>query len=472
MQSSKLYIYGLGGKFIPQAIYMLTNIILARLLSPADFGVIGILAIFFMIAETMMDAGLGGSLINKKNVSKLDCSTVFVFNLTVSHLMYAALFVCADYIESYFGIEGLSTVTRVVSLVFVINSWGLVVSTIITKNLRFKESMILSIVSGIIASIVSIVFALLEFGVYALVAYQLTLALSRVIGSYLIQPMRLSFKFSYKNFKNIAPFGIYTTIVVVIDNIYENILTFLFGKYLNVHQAGYISQSKRIEESASKTLIATINSVAFPVLSKITDENKFVKEAATLYKSICLILFPLLMLVGIYSKEVILILFGREWIDAAPYLSLLIYAGIFMIMESLYRNFIKSLGMVRQLMVYTIYKRVIGFILIFIALTYSIELVLYSYVISAGIAFLLNLFLYCRLIKGDLFHILLKSCSYVLPSLFFLIIIITIENYTNCILYLSLSVSAILLTVYYLFILPKFYNLNIVKFVCGFHKIK
>ena len=132
MQSSKLYIYGLGGKFIPQAIYMLTNIILARLLSPADFGVIGILAIFFMIAETMMDAGLGGSLINKKNVSKLDCSTVFVFNLTVSHLMYAALFVCADYIESYFGIEGLSTVTRVVSLVFVINSCGLVVSIIIS----------------------------------------------------------------------------------------------------------------------------------------------------------------------------------------------------------------------------------------------------------------------------------------------------------------------------------------------------
>ena len=178
------------------------------------------------------------------------------------------------------------------------------------------------------------------------------------------------------------------------------------------------------------------------------------------------------MLVGIYSKEVILILFGREWIDAAPYLSLLIYAGIFMIMESLYRNFIKSLGMVRQLMVYTIYKRVIGFILIFIALTYSIELVLYSYVISAGIAFLLNLFLYCKLINERFFYILLKSCSYVLPSLFFLIIIITIENYTNCVLYLSLSVSAILLTVYYLFILPKFYNLNIVKFVCGFHKIK
>ena len=299
----------------------------------------------------MMDAGLGGSLINKKVITKIDSSTVFVFNLTVSHLLYIILFIGADYIEQYFQITDLSTITRVVGLVFVINSWGLVVNTLIAKELRFKEMMRLSIFSGIIASIVSIVFAACRLGVYSLVAYQLALAICRVIGAYMLHPMRLSFKFSIKSFKEIAPFGMYTTIILVIDNIYENILTVLYGKYLTLRETGYISQSKRIEESASKTLIATINSVAFPLLSSIKEKTLFIKEANDLYKSICLMLFPLLILVSAFSEEVITILLGKEWVDAGIYLSFLIYAGVFMVMEALYRNFIKSLGEVKRLLI-------------------------------------------------------------------------------------------------------------------------
>lgn len=470
MQSSKLYIYGLGGKFIPQAIYILTNLVLARLLSPSDFGVIGVLTVFFMIAETMMDAGLGGSLINKKVITKIDCSTVFVFNLTVSHLLYIVLFIGADYIEQYFQITDLSTIARVVGLVFVINSWGLVVNTLIAKELRFKEMMRLSIISGIIASIVSIVFAACRLGVYSLVAYQLTLAICRVIGAYMLHPMRLSFKFSLKSFKKIAPFGMYTTIILVIDNIYENILTVLYGKYLTLRETGYISQSKRIEESASKTLIATINSVAFPLLSSINEKTLFIKEANDLYKSICLMLFPLLMLVSVFSEEVITILLGKEWMDAGVYLSFLIYAGIFMVMESLYRNFIKSLGEVKQLLIYTVYKRIIGFTLIFAALSISIDYVLYLYVVSAAVAFLLNLYLFCRLTGERFIHHIFRNALYVLPCLVYLFCIVIFEKLGLYQLIYSLLLSVIFMMAYYILILPKFFNLNIVGYVRRFVK--
>lgn len=465
MQSSKLYIYGLGGKFIPQAVYMLTNIVLARLLAPSDFGAIGVLAVFFMIAETMMDAGLGGSLIYKKNVTKIDCSTVFVFNLAVSHLMYFILFMTSSYIEDYFKIENLSTIARIVGLVFVINSWGLVVSTMITKNLQFKELMKLSIISGIIASVVSIGCAICGAGVYALVAYQLVLAISRVVGLYAIYPMHLSLKFSYKSFKEIAPFGVYTTIILIIDNIYENILTILFGKYLNVREAGYISQSKRIEESASKTLMATINNVAFPFLSSVRGKMEFLKEANSLYKSICLMLFPLLLLVSVYSKEIITILLGDEWVKAGKYLSFLIYAGLFMVMESLYRNFIKSLGEVRRLMVYTVYKRIVGFALIFMALTENVNLVLYAYVISSTIAFLLNLYLFCKLIGEKVSSQIFRSVSYVLPCLLYLLSEILVETVTSHEIWFSVLYTAIFMSTYYLIILPKVYKMNVVSYV-------
>lgn len=464
MQSSKLYIYGLGGKFIPQAVYMLTNIVLARLLAPSDFGAIGVLAVFFMIAETMMDAGLGGSLIYKKNITKIDCSTVFVFNLVVSHAMYFALFMTSGYIEDYFSIENLSTIARIVGLVFVINSWGLVVSTMITKNLQFKELMELSIISGVIASVVSIMCAICGLGVYALVAYQLVLALSRVVGLYVIYPMRLSFSFSYKSFKELAPFGIYTTIILIIDNIYENLLTVLFGKYLNVREAGYISQSKRIEESASKTLMSTINNVAFPYLSSVKEKVAFLKESSSLYKSICLMLFPLLTLVSVYSEEIITILLGGEWVKAGKYLSFLIYAGLFMVMESLYRNFIKSLGEVRELMIYTIYKRLIGFVLVFAALTVSVNWVLYAYVISSAIAFFLNLYLFCKLMEEKILSQFFRSVSYIIPCLLYLLSVIFISSITDNKMY-SILYTVLFITMYYLIILPKMYKMSVVNYV-------
>lgn len=468
MQSSKFYLYGLGGKFIPQAVYILTNIILSRLLLPSDFGVIGVLTVFFMIAETLMDAGFGGSLINKKDIKKIDCSTVFVFNLTVSHVLYVFLYVGADYIEKYFLIDNLSTITRIVGLVFVINSWGLVVNTLLIKELRFKDTMNLSIISGIIASIVSIVFAVCKFGVYSLVAYQLTLAICRVIGAYMLHPICLSFKFSLKSFKDIAPFGIYTTIILVIDNIYENILTILYGKYLTLRETGYISQSKRIEESVSKTLVATINGVAFPILSSINEKSVFIKEANDLYKSICLILFPLLILVSVFSDEIINILLGKEWVGAGLYLSLLIYAGVFMLMEALYRNFIKSLGEVKQLLIYTIYKRIVGFLLIFSALAINIDYVLYLYIVSAAVAFLLNLYLFCKLTDESFIPHISRSALYLLPCLVYLSCIVIVNKFWIY----KILFSGFFMLAYYALLLPKFFNLSIAGYVIRYLKQK
>ena len=416
----------------------------------------------------MMDAGLGGSLINKKVITKIDCSTVFVFNLTVSHLLYIVLFIGADYIEQYFKITDLSTITRVVGLVFVINSWGLVVNTLIAKALRFKEMMRLSIICGIIASIVSIVFAACGLGVYSLVAYQLALAICRVIGAYILHPMRLSFKFSIKSFKEIAPFGMYTTFTLIIDNIYENILTILYGKYLTLRETGYISQSKKIEESASKTLIATINNVAFPLLSSIKEKTLFLKEANDLYKSICLMLFPLLILVSVFSEEVITILLGKEWVDAGIYLSFLIYAGVFMVMEALYRNFIKSLGEVKRLLIYTIYKRIIGFTLIFAALSISIDYVLYLYVVSAAVAFLLNLYLFCRLTEERIIHHIFRNALYVLPCLVYLFCIVIFEKLGLYQFIYSLLLSVVFIVAYYILILPKFFHISIVGYIHRF----
>ena len=228
MQHTEKYIWALVGRFLPLFIYLVTTMILARFLTPDDFGKVGVLSIFFVVANALMDAGLGGSLIKEPKLSRIDCSTILVFNITVSHFLYFLLFFFAGTIERYLNIEGLSLIVRVLCLIFVINSWGLVPRSLLTKKLQFRELTIINVVSVLVAAISSVVLAALKCGVYALVAYQLINGALSVLLSFVYSKYRVSFMFSKDSFKRLISFGVFTSLATTIDSIYENIITFLF----------------------------------------------------------------------------------------------------------------------------------------------------------------------------------------------------------------------------------------------------
>lgn len=468
MKNVNLYIWSFIGKFGGQILYLVTNMILARLLTPTEFGMIGVLTIIFSVANTLSDSGLGGALMMEKKLNKITCGTVFCFNAVISVFLYFVILFFADAIERFYDIPGLSGVTKAMGLVFVIQAFSIVPKSMLMYSLKFKQISIINLVSVFISAIISITLAYLGFGVYALVAYQIVFALFDYILFAIVARYRIYICFDLECFKRVFGFGIFTTITNVIDSIYENIIAAIFGKVMSVSEAGYLSQAKKIEETATRSLMLTINATSFPILTKLRDNlGDYSHETQSLQRTIPIVLSPILIVMGVYSEEIVSIMFGAEWIPAASYLTALVAAGFFMIAESLNRNFIKSLGEVKRLFIYTFIKRVIGIITIVVAAQISLDYILYGYIISAFIGYMTNAMVFARLIQQSPIIYLFKSVIDYIPILPLLFLVFISHSMLS--LFSSIAITLILIVVFYCIVLPM-YGFNIKQLLKLFRK--
>lgn len=462
MQHKSVYVWGLVARFAPAVILLVTNMILTRLLTPQDFGTIGVLAIIYTIANTLIDSGLGGSLVKENDLKKIDCSTILTFNIAVSALLYFVIFLLSGKLEVFFQISGLSTIVKVLSLTIIISSFGVVPNAVLLKNLQFRTTFIISIISVTLASMVAIILAFLKFGIFSLVIYQILFTLTQVILSNILSHYKLSFAFSYDSFKKIIPFGIYTSIITIIDTTYENILTTLTGKYLNVKHAGYVSQSKRIDDGLSYSIAMTIGTVTFPILTKLKDDLvAFKEETHSIYKTFPLILFPLLMLVAVYSTETITLLFGDQWIESGKYLTGFMFAGVFLVLEALLYGFIKALCLVDRLALVTIIKRIIGIGIIVVTLIFFPRFVIEGYILSSLIGFVANSLLFCKISDTKLTAFFRETVIYIIPSCIIFTLMYIAKGLLGVSLVWSLVLSLGLIVIYY-FMFLRFFGIKIV----------
>ena len=219
MKNVGQYVWGLLGRFSPSIIYLITTIILARLLTPDDFGIVGLLSILFMVADVLVDAGLGGSLIKEKSITDTDCNTIFVFCVFVSVLLYIIIFLSAPFVENYYGIKQLGIITQIISLTFVLNSFSVVPQALLMRNLRFRELFIISVASTLIASVSSVCLGFLGVGVYALIFYRIVLALFKSVFSIIYSKCHFSLIFSLKSLRRLLPFGLYSSMSSAIDTV-------------------------------------------------------------------------------------------------------------------------------------------------------------------------------------------------------------------------------------------------------------
>jgi O-antigen/teichoic acid export membrane protein len=268
MNNTSGYIWNFLSRFGGQFIFLVANIVLARMLDPEDFGMVGVLSIIFLVANTLAESGLGGALIIEKEIRKEDCATIFIFNLCVSLTLYFFIFLFANKIESFYHIEGLGLIARCLGIVFVINALGVVPRTILAFQLRFKELCLLNIISSFLGAFVAIILAYSHFEVFSLVYYQIITAVIMTIGSIIVTRYSFPLNGSFESFKRLFSFGFYTTASGVVNTIYENLLTAIYGKFVNVGIAGFFSQAKKIEEASSQAFLAAVNNTTFPVLAK------------------------------------------------------------------------------------------------------------------------------------------------------------------------------------------------------------
>lgn len=336
-----------------QVLNILFGIFLARLLSPADYGIIGILTIFTLIAGNLQSSGFTQALINLKQPTDRDYNSVFWFNVLVSFTLYIILFLAAPLIALFFHQPCLTKLSRFVFLAFFISSFGIVQNAYMLKNMMNKEIAIVNFASLIVSNITGLTLALCGFTYWSL-AWQQVLYISVMnIGRYYYTGWRPSLRIDFGPVKQMFGFSVKLLVTNIINTVSQNVLTFIFGRIYPIHDVGNYSQANNWNTKANSFIANTVGQIAQPVLASLSVNKELgVKENSTLQirafrkllRFTAFLSFPLMFGLAMVSHEFILITIHDKWIDSVPLLQILCVSGAFMPIYTLYQNLAISNG--------------------------------------------------------------------------------------------------------------------------------
>lgn len=323
----------------------LTNLILARILLPEDFGSIAMLNVFIAVADIIVHGGFGVALIQNKKISKLDCSSVFYCNLGIAVVLYSLLFLLAPYIADFYDLQLLSPLLRAQALILIINSFSTVQLSLLKRELRFKELALRNIASAIIGLALGLIGALLGLGPWSLVVCSLSGGIVGIILLWRASNWRPSWEFSIDSVRRLFGFGGLLMLSSIISTIYDNIQSLIIGKFFTSVDLGYINQAKKLQGVPAGAISSIVSQVTLPIFSSIQDDNNSLKDA--LKKNIATIQYinmPLMMLLIIIAEPLINILYGARWVASVPYLQILCVSQLINVINPLNLNIICAKG--------------------------------------------------------------------------------------------------------------------------------
>lgn len=328
-----------------RGITLVVMILLARLLTPKDFGLIGMLMIFIQISQAFIDGGFNLALIQKKDTDEEDYSSVFYINLIVSSILYIGLFFSAPLISAFYDQPLLTSLTRVLSVVFLINAFSYVQEAKLTKEIRFKTLMYIHIPSSLIGGIVSVVMAFTGFGVWSIVAFQLVSRFTYAVQIWIYAKWKPLLVFSWRKAKRLFAFGSRLLIAKIIGVLYNNIFLVVIGKFYPVSSVGYYQNAFNLVNTPSNTITSVLGSVTFPTFSSIQDDNKRLKAGyRRVMQQAFFWLCPAYVFAGVLASPLFLILFGTQWLSAVPYFRWLCIVGILMPLNNYNLNIVNVKG--------------------------------------------------------------------------------------------------------------------------------
>ena len=316
-------------QFGSQFLSFCVSIILARLLLPEEFGLIGMLAIFIGIGTTLFDGGLTSSLIRSNDLDEEDYTTVFYFNLGCSIILYGLLFICAPFIAQFYNQPSLTSITRIYGLTFIISAFGTVQNTILTKELQFKKQTIITFPALVLGGIVGVLMAYMGFGVWSLVALSLVNSFFVSMFLWLSSGWYPKFLFNKIKFHQHFHYGYKLTLSGVLDIIFTNIYQIIIGKFFSVAQVGYYTRANTLMMLPVGNISGALNKVIFPVFSKVQDD---IPKLRSVYKQVMqLVLFiitPIMVVLIVLAKPLTVFLFTDKWLPMVPLLQIICLSGI------------------------------------------------------------------------------------------------------------------------------------------------
>lgn len=427
-------------QFSTQAITFVISIMLARLLNPTDYGTIGVLSIFMAVSGVFIDSGFGQALIRKIDIKDEDYSTIFYFNLSVSFLCYAILFACSSIIASFFKMPILSPIIKVYCLTLVINAFGTVPRTKLTKDLNFKALAKINVISTVFSGVIGLSLAYAGWGVWALVWQAVLSGIFSNVVLLIISNWKPIRAFSKESFSEMFGFGSKLLAGGLIWQIYSNLAPIIIGKYFSARDLGLYSRGANIAQLPANTIFGVLSKVTYPILARLQNDierlilvyRKYIKITSML------IIFSLLLLAAL-AKPVVLILLTEKWESCIIFLQLFALTVMTDHIDKLNLNLLTVVGRSDLILKLEIYKRIISLAILFASIPYGVIGICVSRMIYAQIALMFNTY-YTGKLFGMGYWTQLKDIS---PYIFFgaisatpafLLTYTSLSNWTICIL--------------------------------------
>ena len=369
----------------------IVSIVLARLLSADDYGLIGIITVFTTICTVLLSGGLGAAIIRKKDVTEEDYSTAFIVNLCMSLLLYVIIYFCSPLIADFFGRNELVSLTRVSSLGLIINAFAIVQQTRLTKHIDFKTQTIITIIASISSGVIGIVMALLGYGVWSLVAQSLSSQFLRTVLLWFFNRWTPNLFFSKKSFRELFGFSWKLVVSSLLDTVWKELYQVVVGKFYSPATLGQYTRAKGFSQLFSSNLTAVIQRVTYPVLSGIQDDKiRLVSAYRRMIKTTMFITAVCMLSLGAIAEPLLYCLIGPKWHEASTYLPLICIAGSLYPLHAINLNMLQVQGRSDLFLGLEVIKKIIGLVPLFVGALVGILPMLYINLITGVIAFFLN----------------------------------------------------------------------------------
>lgn len=405
-------LWGSIERFSVMGINFILSIIVARLVLPADFGVIAMTTIFLGVSNVFIDSGFANALVRKTDRTEIDNSTVFYFNIGVGITIYVIIFFSAPLIASFYNIPILLEVMRVIGLVILWNSLSVVQQAILTAKLDFKSQAKISLISVSASGIIGVILAYYGLGVWALVAQIVSAALGRMLLLWLYVKWLPQWSFSVDSFKSMFSYGSKLLMSNLVVTIGSSINSLILGKTFPADQLGYYNRSEQFVNFPLNSITAIFQKVTFPVYCLRKDNIPMLREFYL--KTICVIailIAPAMAILFLLSQDIIILLLTEKWAPAAVLMQILIFTFAWSPIFSINMNILSVLGYTKYVLNIEIVKMVLRIAVILLAAPYGLKLICY---LLACVAFF-NTFIYSYYINKAIQVNWRTQMSYIFP---------------------------------------------------------
>lgn len=381
-------------KFAVQIGQFVVSVVLARILVPEDFGLIGMLAIFIALSQTFIESGLGTGLIQRQDRTDIDFSTVFVFNLAVSSLFYLLLFFSAPFISNFFNQPQLTNLVRVLGLTLFLNAFAIVQKTKLTIAVDFKSIAKSNVISVFAGGLCGVLAAINDYGVWSLVIQSLVGAFASSAALWFLSSWSPSVLFSRKSFDSLFKYGSKLLMAGLYAQLLNNVYNICLGKFYPTASLGYYTRAKNFADLSAGTIVSILQQATFPVLASLqNDKEKLVSVYGRMIRMSAFFIIPLMTLIALLAKPIVIVLLTEKWITLIPLLQWMVFARIFYPMSVINMNLLNAIGRSDLYLKVDLSKLPLTILALIITIPLGVKAIIIGHVITSALSFIINAYL-------------------------------------------------------------------------------